>query len=173
MTQNIQKLGDRQYKALLGLSKKDFNELAVIFSACRQEALAKHYEEFEAFYDRKPSAGGAPVFKTPSEQLFLVLYYLKTYPSFDDLGFTFNCTGKSAHENLYKFLPILETALNKLEVLPKRTFESVEEFIEFTKSYEDIIFDATERLHHRKKEHEEQKKYYNRKKKHIPSRTQL
>ena len=166
--QDIQKLGDRQYKALVGLSKKDFMELAVVFSECRQEALGKHYEEFEAFYDRKPSAGGKPAFQTPSEQLFLVLYYLKSYPCFDVLGFTFNCSGKTAHENLYKFLPILEAALDKLDVLPERGFESADEFIEYAKSHGDIIIDATERLHHRKKEYQEQKKYYTRKKKRIP-----
>lgn len=166
MVQDIHKLGDRQYKALVGVSKKDFNELTVVFSECEQQAIAKHYEEFEAFYDRKPSPGGTPKFKTPSQKLFLVLYYLKTYPSsFDVLGFTFNCSGKTAHENLYKFLPILKTALDKLKVLPKRTFESVDEFIEFTKSHPDIIIDATERLHHRKKDQQEQKKYFNGKKK--------
>jgi len=167
MTQNIQQLGDRQYKALVGLSKEKFNELAVFFSECQQDATAKHYQEFEAFYDRKPSPGGTPKFETPSERLFLVLYYLKSYPSFDVLGFTFNCSGKTAHENVYKFMPILEAALAKLDVLPKREFESVDEFIEFTKSYKDIIADATERLHHRKKKYQEQEKYYNRKKKHI------
>lgn len=165
--QDIQKLGDRQYKALVGLNKKDFNELTVVFSECEQQVIAKHYQEFEAFYDRKPSPGGRPNFKTPSQKLFLVLFYLKTYPSFDVLGFTFNCSGKTAHENVYKFLPILEAALHKLKVLPKRTFESVDEFIEFAKAHKDIIIDATERLHHRKKNQQEQKKYFNGKKKHI------
>lgn len=167
MVQDIHKLGDRQYKALVGLNKKDFNELTVVFSECEQRAIAKYYQEFESFYDRKPSPGGTPKFKTPSQKLFLVLFYLKTYPSFDVLGFTFNCSGKTAHENLYKFLPILEAALGELKVLPKRTFNSVDEFIEFTKFNQDIIIDATERIHHRKKNQQEQKKYFNGKKKPI------
>jgi len=57
-------------------------------------------------------------------------------------------------------LPILEAALHKLKVLPKRTFESVDEFIEFAKAHKDIIIDATERLHHRKKNQQEQKNDY-------------
>ena len=165
MLQNINKLSQRQYKATIGLNKKDFQELTVVFSQINQQMKAVYYEEFEAYYDRKPSAGGAPIFSLPSEQLFFTLFYLKTYPTFDVLGFIFGCSGKTAHENLYKFLPILEEALRELNVLPKRDFKEVEEFIEFTKSEENLLIDATERLHHRKKNYEEQKKYYNAKQK--------
>ena len=90
---------------------------------------------------------------------------MKTYPTFDVLGFVFNCKGKTAHENLYKFLPILESALETLNVLPKRKFDSVEEFLEFIKENKDLLIDATVRIHHRKKDYEEQKKFYNGKKK--------
>lgn len=165
MVQNIHNLKDRQYKALTGLDKTRFNRLAVVFSECDLEMKAQHYEQFVEFYDRKPSSGGSPIFRLPSEKLFFTLFYLKSYPTFDVLGFTFNCAGKTAHENLYKFLPILLMALDRLNCLPKRSFESVEEFIVYTKDHKDLIFDATERLHHRKQDNEEQKKYYNGKQK--------
>jgi len=165
MLQNIHQLGNRQFRSLTGLDKKDFMSLAVAFSETALEIQAAHYQEFEEFYDRKPSAGGSPVFKLPSQKLFMTLFYLKSYPTFDVLGFTFNCSGKTAHDNLYKFLPILERTLDKLDVLPKRSFQSVDEFIEFTKAHQDLLIDATERLHHRKKDQEEQRKYYNGKKK--------
>lgn len=165
MFQNIHKLTDRQYKATIGVSKKDFQQLVVVFSECEQTLKAQYYQEYEAFYDRKPTTGGSPFFKTPSEKLFLLLFYLKTYPSFDVLAFTFGCSRNAAHENVYKFLPILESTLEYLDVLPKRQFDSVEEFIEFTKTHKDILVDATERIHHRKKEQEEQEKYFNGKKK--------
>ena len=93
------------------------------------------------------------------------LLNLSTGPKGGVLGFTFGCGRNAAHENVYKFLPILESALESLDVLPKRQFGSVEEFVEFTKTHKDILADATERIHHRKKEQEEQKKYYNGKKK--------
>jgi len=44
---------------------------------------------------------------------------------------------------------MLEAALDKLKVLLKRTFGSVDEFIKFTKAHQDIVIDAAERLHHR------------------------
>ena len=173
MFQKIHSLSDRQYRALIGMNRKDFNALTVIFSECDQKQKNQAYEDFVKKYDRKPTRGGSPTFKTPSEQLFFTLYYLKTYPTFDVLGFTFNCSGKTAHENLYKFLPILENALEILHVLPKREFDSAKEFIDFIKGEKDILIDATERIHHRKKDNETQKKFYNGKKKPIPSKIQL
>jgi len=104
MLQNIYNLADRQYKATIGIDKKKFNELAVLFSETDQKIKAKHYQEYKEFYGRKPTTGGNPTFKNPSEKLFFTLFYLKTYPTFDVLGFIFGCSGKTAHENLYKFL---------------------------------------------------------------------
>lgn len=165
MFQRIHHLTERQYRALIGMSKRDFIELTVVFSECFQKAQDKYYNDFFKRTGRKPTMSGSPVFKTPSERLFFTLYYLKTYPSFDNLGFIFSCSGKTAHTNLYKFLPILEDALKALNVLPKRKFDTVDEFVEFFKDYKDILIDATERIHHRKANYEEQKTYYNGKKK--------
>lgn len=167
MIQRIHNLSEREYRAIIGISKRKFQELTVVFSECEQKLKNQAYERFVEQYDRKPTAGGSPKFKTPSEKLFFTLYYLKTYPTFDVLGFVFDCKGKTAHENLYKFLPILELALATLDVLPKRKFESVDQFLDFIKENEDLLIDATERIHHRKKDYDEQKKYYNGKKKRI------
>lgn len=167
MIQRIHNLSEREYRAIIGIGKKKFQELTVVFSECEQVLKNQAYERFVEQYDRKPTAGGSPKFKTPSEKLFFTLYYLKTYPTFDVLGFVFNCKGKTAHENLYKFLPILELALATLGVLPKRKFDSVDQLLGFIKENEDLLIDATERIHHRKKGYDEQKKYYNGKKKRI------
>ena len=172
MTQNIDKLNDRQCKALIGLSKERFNRLAAVFGECDLAIKEEDYQKFIEYYDRKPSSGGRPVFKLPAEKLFFILYYLKNYPTFDVLGFCFNCSGKTAHQNLYKYLPVLIMALDKLNCLPKRCFDSVDEFVTFTKESKDLIIDATERIHHRKKDNDEQKKYYNGKKKHTRLKTQ-
>lgn len=171
MFQKIHNLSDREYRAVIGMSKNNFRKLTALFSECEQKLKNQAYEDFVAYFGRKPTGGGTPKFKTPSEKLFFTLYYLKTYPTFDVLGFVFNCKGKTAHENLYKFLPILELVLDSLNVLPKRKFDSVDEFLNFVKENEDLLIDATERIHHRKKDYEEQKQYYNGKKKPIQLRT--
>ena len=112
MTQNIDKLNDRQYKALIGLNKEKFNGLAVVFGECDLSIKEEYYQKFVEYYNRKPSSGGNPIFKSPAEKLFFILYYLKNYPTFDVLGFSFNCSGKTAHQNLYKYLPVLIMALD-------------------------------------------------------------
>jgi hypothetical protein len=170
MFQKIHNLTHREYRALIGISKKDFQQLTVVFSECDQVLKNQAYEGFIEKHGRKPTTGGKPNFETPSEKLFFTLYYLKTYPTFDVLGFVFDCKGKTAHENVYKFLPILELALETLKVLPKRKFDSVDEFLDFIKENKDLLIDATERIHHRKQNNEEQKKFYNGKKKLIPLR---
>lgn len=171
MFERIHNLNDRQYRAVIGINKKDFQQLTVVFSECEQTLKNEAYEEFIEKYDRKPTAGGNPHFKTPSEKLFFALYYLKTYPTFDVLAFVFNCSRRTAHENLHTFLYILELALSDLKVLPKRKFDTVNEFIDFLKENTELLIDATERIHHRKQDNEEQKKYYNGKKKRTPLKT--
>lgn len=165
MFEKIHGLNDRKFRSLTGLKKKDFLELTVVFSACCQAQDEEYRAAFLKATGRQLNGGGSPIFKTPTEKLFFVLYYLKTYPTFENLGFIFGCSNKTAHENLYKFLPILERALKQLKVLPKRSFETVDEFIGYIKDNKDLLIDATERIHHRKSNYEAQKELYNGKKK--------
>lgn len=172
MFERVHKLNDRKFRSLVGLAKKDFLELTVVFSACYQAKQEEYRTAFFKATGRILNGGGSPLLKTPTEKLFFVLYYLKTYPTFENLGFIFGCSNKTAHENLYKHLPILEEALRQLNVLPKRGFDTADEFIEYIKSNEDLLIDATERIHHRKSDYEAQKALYNGKKKHIPLKIQ-
>lgn len=172
MFEKIHKLNDTKFRALTGLKKKYFLELTVVFSACCQAIDEEYRAAFLEATGRRLNGGGSPIFKTPTEKLFFVLYYLKTYPTFENLGFIFGCSNKTAHENLYKFMPILERALKELNVLPKRNFDTVDEFIEYIKDNGNLLIDATERIHHRKSDYEAQKELYNGKKKLIPLRIQ-
>ena len=158
-------LDERQFKALTGLSKSEFNDLAIPFSEAYQEIKQKEYEDYKPYYKRKPGNGSKGKLEAIPDKLFFILYYLKVYPTYDVLGFTFNMKGKNAYTNVNSLLIVLEKTLHKIEVLPKRNFETDKEFKEFMKKHGDkIIIDATERSHFRKKENEEQKKYYNGKK---------
>ena len=85
MFQKIHKLTEREYRALIGLNKKDFRALTVLFSESEQELKNQAYEDFVEKYDRKPTAGGSPKFKTPSEKLFFTLYYLTGLLTFSEL----------------------------------------------------------------------------------------
>jgi len=46
--------------------------------------------------------------------LFFVLFYLKTYPTFDVLGFHFGLSARHAHDHVEFLMRILERALANL-----------------------------------------------------------
>jgi hypothetical protein len=48
------------------------------------------------------------------------LDYLKTYPTFDVLGFFFDLNPSKAEENVKKLLPVLKRAQSKRNLLPRR-----------------------------------------------------
>ncbi len=53
-----------------------------------------------------------------AEKLQFVLYYYKTYPTFDGLAMPFGMARSKAHENLHKLSPILYDTLVHLELMP-------------------------------------------------------
>jgi len=55
-----------------------------------------------------------------------VLYYYKTYPTFDVLGAQFAMARSKANENLHKLSPILYDTLVHLELMPYRELATPE-----------------------------------------------
>jgi hypothetical protein len=55
-----------------------------------------------------------------AEKLLFILYYYKTYPTFDVLGAQCEMGRSKANENLHKFLPILYDTLVDLALMPYR-----------------------------------------------------
>src|SRR5713101_1735696 len=60
---------------------------------------------------RKPGGGSKGKLPTMADKLLFVLYYYKTYPTFDVLGTQFELVRSKAHENLHKLSPILYDTL--------------------------------------------------------------
>jgi hypothetical protein len=55
------------------------------------------------------------------------LYYLKNYPTYDVLGYLlFGFSGGHAFDHLETLLPILQTSLARLKVMPERSVKTVE-----------------------------------------------
>ena len=61
-----------------------------------------------------------------ADTLQFVLYYYKTYPTFDVLATQFEMARSKAHENLHKLSPILYDTLVQLELMPYREFATPE-----------------------------------------------
>ena len=109
----IQIRDDRQMKALTGLSQAQFDYLLPVFSAIYQATQHQKYEEGvkSGTRTRKPGGGFKGKLPTMADKLLFVLYYSKTYPTFDVLGTQFELVRSKAHENLHKLSPILYDTL--------------------------------------------------------------
>ena len=165
---NIQKAlsHPRLCKALIGMSKEEFLALLPVF----QQAL---YTTLAQKEDRKRKVGGGKKGKLPSVQdkLFFILLYIKVYPTFDVIAFLFDREGSRCCRSVRFLLPVLETALGRQLVLPKRKITSVEEFLELFPGVKDVFVDGTERRVEKPKNLKKRNKLYSGKKKGTTRKT--
>lgn len=152
---------ERQWKASTGLSKEDF------FSLCT--AFEKAYEMLHGISLMKGAENlNQQLALTKYEDcLYFVLFQLKNGLTGDCLGVLFSMDGSSASRNFRKYLAVLELALRVENALPKRSFQSVEEFKNYLKAEEEVSIDVTEYRAERPADTEKQKKRYSGKKKPI------
>lgn len=159
---NIQKLSKdpRAIKALTGLTYKEFTNLLPNFEKALNEIALNQP-------NRQRSIGGGQKGKLPTieDKLFFILFYIKTYPTFDVLAFFTDKSRCRACKHVHLFSKALKKALGKEIVLPERKINSVEEFIQRFPEVKDIFPDGTERKIQRPKKRKQNKKYYSGKKK--------
>ena len=162
----LQMRDDRQMKALTGLSQAQFDHLLPVFTDLYQAAQQQTYERGVASGTRRRKPGGGAKGKLPTmaEKLQFVLYYYKTYPTFDVLGTQFEMARSKANENLHKLSPILYDTLVHLELMPYRELATPEELQAALQGVEQLIIDATERAYHRSTDDAKQREHYSGKK---------
>ncbi|CAK0767800.1 transposase [Gammaproteobacteria bacterium] len=158
---------NRQFIALTGMPRDKFNILLPEFikSIDRIDLATKlRHQSKQVTPRRKPGGGRKEVLLTPEQKLFFLLFYLKTYPTFDVLGAIFNMCPAKACENIQKLLPILKNAQQHLHILPHRHFKPIINNTHNTENKTKIIVDATERPVCRTNHARKQKRYYSGKK---------
>ena len=157
---------DRQMKALTGLSQAQFARLLPVFSDIYQATQQHMYETGVATGTRQRKPGGGSKGKLPTmvEKLQVVLYYYKTYPTFDVLGTQFAMARSKAHENLHKLSPMLYDTWVHLELMPYRELATPEELKAALQGGERLLIDATERAYHRSQDEAKQREHYSGKK---------
>lgn len=161
---------ERHLRSLTGLSQAQFNRLLGAFTRAYQQAQQAAYEEGIAAGTRHRQPGGGAKGKLPTmaDKLLFVLYYYKTYPTFDVLGTQFGMGRSKAHENLYKLSPILHQSLVHLGMMPYREFKTPEELKAALSGVDQMIIDATERAYRRSQDPAQQRAHYSGKKNVIP-----
>lgn len=159
---NISKLSHdpRAIKALTGLSYQEFSDLVPMFTKALYETRMHRPNR-----ERLPGGGQKGILKTTEDKLFFILFYLKTYPTFDVLAFFVGKSRGRTCEAGHYYLRILEKALAKKVVLPERKINSVEAFLEKFPEAKEVFFDGVERRTHRPKKAKNQNKTYSGKKK--------
>lgn len=157
---------DRHMKSLTGLSQAQFDQLLPTFAMVYQEAQQEAYEKGMAAgtRQRQPGGGAKGKLPTPQDKLLFVLYYYKTYPTFDVLGTQFEMAPSKANQNLHKLSPILHTTLLRLGMMPHREFKTPAELKAALSGIDQIIIDATERAYRRSQDEATQREHYSGKK---------
>jgi hypothetical protein len=159
---NISKLerDRRAVKALTGLTYQEFSDLIPVF----EKALSEIRKQRP---NRKRKVGGGKKGKLPTagSKLFFILFYLKTYPTFDVLAFFTDRQRSHCCESIAVLSKALLKTLGKKIVLPERKIHSVGEFLQKFPAVKDIFLDGTERRIQRPKKNKTNRKYYSGKKK--------
>ncbi len=161
---------DRQMRALTGLSQKQFESLLKEFTIAYEEMQWQAYEEGIAAGKRQRKPGGGQKGKLPTmaDKLVFVLYYYKTYPTFDVLGTQFSMVRSKANENLHRLSPVLHATLVRLDVMPHREFATPDELKNALQGVDQLLIDVTERLYRRSQDNKVQREHYSGKKNAIP-----
>lgn len=152
---------DRMCKALTGLTVVEFTNLVADFSW--------NYKEYEA--KRKPKrirklgGGRSSKLETIEEKLFYILWYMKTYPTFDVASFQVGFHRSKACDWVHLLLPLLEQTMKRKLVLPQRKISDPEEYFRLFPEAKEVFVDAVERLKQRPKNKKQQNKTYSGKKK--------
>ena len=133
---------DRVIKSLIGMNRSKFDILATAFATAYDAIQLERLQQGEI--KQVPSGGPKGHLDTFDKKLFFVLYYLKTYPTFDVLGFHFGFSSGHAHGHLANLLPVLLKSLSNLGVLPARTPGTPEEFAQLIEQYGAIAIDGLE-----------------------------
>ncbi len=152
----------RLVQALLGLSKREFLALLPVFEQILYE--------FRNHKKRARAVGGGShgKIKDARRKLFYILFYVKTYPTFDVAAFVFASSKSRTCEWAHAILPLLEKTLGRKVVLPLRQVRSPEEFFRAFPGVREVLIDDVERPTIRSKKSKVQSKHYSgKKKRHI------
>lgn len=151
---------DRLMRALTGMNLAAFDQLLPGFTQAYQAA-----HPLSSKRQRAPGGGRKANLEEMEDKLFFVLFYFKCYPTFDLAGILFDFDRSQANRWLHRLQPLLEAALDKEMVLPKRQLHSVAEFIRCFPEVERVILDGVERPIQRPQDKARQERTYTGKKK--------
>lgn len=154
----------RLMSALTGLTPDEFLALLPIFDRILESRRKGIYYR-NPKRQRRPGGGRKGFLKSSMEKLFFILFYYKCYPTYDVASFLWDCNRANAFRRQLCLSKLLQAALKRKLVLPKRQLRSVEEFFQAFPEAKEVFLDGTERPIQRPADNERQKANYSGKKK--------
>ena len=159
----------RLCKAVTGSSPEELKRLLPTFDQC----LIQYHYQVKPKEERKRKIGGGRRGDHPLtlHKLVFILIYLKVYPTFDVMAFLTDRQRSKCQRSVMQFLPVLEMALGRHLVLPKRKINSIEEFFQRFPEAKEVFLDGTERRVQKPKNIKKRAKLYSGKKKATTRKT--
>ncbi len=161
----VLKIEEREFKAVMGVSPRAFLHLLPIFESSNAELKQRAEETRTRPRQRQVGGGRKATLKSVASKLGFILHYFKRYDTLDDLADRVGCHRSTVSRNLQSLLAVLLHTLEQINVLPKRQFTSPEELQAAFAGVEAIVVDATERPCLRPEDAMRQKAAYSGKKK--------
>jgi hypothetical protein len=150
----------RSMKALTGLSREEFEALVLEFGK-----VLHAYLESRPNRQRKIGAGQKGHLPTIQDKLFFILFYVKTYPTFDVLSAFCGKSRGRCCTAVHLYLEILEKTLGHQVQLPEGKITSIQEFQKKFPDVKDVFVDGTERPIQKPKSQKRNGRHYSGKKK--------
>ena len=133
---------DRIVAALVGMTKAKCVALVKPFEEADRAIQQERVEPGDIKHVKRGKPNGP--LDTDEKQRFFVLYDLKTYPTFDVLGFPFGFSGGHAHAHVDRLLPVLRRALAVLGVMPEQAAGTPSAFHNLMDKDQAIVIDGVE-----------------------------
>lgn len=153
---------DRQWRSATGLNESQFTKLVEEFKLTYEDLLGENIVE------RITNSSSKSSFTTYEDLLFFLLYSIKSGLTYDLLGLSFDIDRSNAFRIQSFGLRILERTLYRLDFMPKRFFEDLDDFKGMMSEHEQIILDACEQKRQRPQNQDDQKDDYSGKKNVTP-----
>jgi len=152
---------ERQWRSATGMDEEQFEFLAELYTKTYQEKYQNTWAE------HLPLSPEFHCIKNERELLLFTLFSLRTNLVYDNLGLVVGMSPSNAYKTQQFGLGILQSTLQKYDVLPRREFTNTDDFKEFMtqNSLSCLLIDATEQRIQRPQNREVQKEYYSGKKK--------
>lgn len=152
----------RVLRALTSLDSDEFETLAKVMAEQWQQYRYAHPTTGQV-RQRRPGGGRKAALSTAEDKLLFILFYYKTYPLQEVLGFLFGMSQGNACDWIHELSQVLKLTLAELDYLPIRQPAALANALAECDA-ETVAIDGTERRRQRPRDYETQKEYYSGKK---------